>query len=126
MLYAEKIMISRRDQVSPVHRHNIKAEDIINRGGGQLVLELFMPDKNGDVDRKAEVHVETDGVRRRMPAGSKVSLSPGESITLLPGVWHGFVAEGKDVLIARSRRSMTTSPTTSSWSRSDASRRSRG
>ncbi len=99
MLYAEKIMISRRDQVSPMHRHNIKAEDIINRGGGQLVLELFMPDKSGEIDRKAEVVVETDGVRRRLPAGGKLSLSPGESITLLPGVWHGFVADGKDVLI---------------------------
>src|SRR5262249_29142555 len=40
--YAEKIMIPRRDQVTPMHRHNIKAEDIINRGGGTLVLELFM------------------------------------------------------------------------------------
>jgi D-lyxose ketol-isomerase len=99
MLYAEKIMISRRDQVSPMHRHNIKAEDIINRGGGQLVLELFMPDRKGDIDRKAEVVVETDGIVRRLPPGGRISLSPGESITLLPGVWHGFVAEGNDVLI---------------------------
>src|SRR5262245_42476569 len=52
-LYAEKIMTTRRDQVSPMHRHNIKAEDIINRGGGKLVLELFMPDQKGDIDRKA-------------------------------------------------------------------------
>ena len=34
MLYAEKIMISRKDQISPMHRHVVKAEDIINRGGG--------------------------------------------------------------------------------------------
>ncbi len=44
MLYAEKIMISRAGQRAPMHRHNIKAEDIINRGGGDLVLELFAPD----------------------------------------------------------------------------------
>ena len=43
MLYAEKIMISRKDQYSPMHRHDLKAEDIINRGGGKLVLELFAP-----------------------------------------------------------------------------------
>ena len=98
-LYAEKIMISRRDQLSPMHRHNLKAEDIINRGGGKLVLELFMPDATGEIDRVREVTVETDGVQRRLPAGGRLSLSPGESITLLPGVWHGFVAEGKDVLI---------------------------
>jgi D-lyxose ketol-isomerase len=99
MLYAEKIMITRRDQLSPMHRHNIKAEDIINRGGGKLVLTLYMPDAEGHIDRKQEVHVETDGVVRRLPAGGKLVLNPGESVTLLPGVWHDFIAEDKDVLI---------------------------
>jgi D-lyxose ketol-isomerase len=99
MLYAEKIMITRRDQLSPMHRHNIKAEDIINRGGGKLVLTLYMPDAEGHIDRSQEVHVETDGVVRRMPAGGKLVLNPGESVTLLPGVWHDFIAEDKDVLI---------------------------
>ena len=47
MLYAEKIMISRKDQLSPMHRHDVKAEDIINRGGGTLVLELFSRDADG-------------------------------------------------------------------------------
>jgi D-lyxose ketol-isomerase len=98
-LYAEKIMISRRDQLSPMHRHNIKTEDIINRGGGKLVLQLFTSNKNGGIDREAEVVVETDGVPRRLPAGGKLKLSPGESITLLAGVWHSFVAEEKDVLL---------------------------
>src|SRR3954465_6518844 len=88
MLYAEKIMISRKDQLSPMHRHNIKAEDIINRGGGRLVLELFMPAADGGVDRQAEVNVPTDGVMRKLPAGGRLSLEPGESVTLLPGVWH--------------------------------------
>ncbi|TIX48778.1 MAG: D-lyxose/D-mannose family sugar isomerase, partial [Mesorhizobium sp.] len=60
MLYAEKIMISRKDQLSPMHRHNIKAEDIINRGGGKLVLELFMHDRDGGIDPTAEVSVPVD------------------------------------------------------------------
>ncbi len=33
-----------------MHRHWVKAEDIINRGGGTLVLELFMPDSKGQID----------------------------------------------------------------------------
>lgn len=99
MLYAEKIMISRKDQMSPMHRHDVKAEDIINRGGGKLVLELFMPDAEGGIDRLAEVRVPTDGIIRTMPAGSLLKLDPGESVTLLPGVWHAFWGEGKDVLI---------------------------
>lgn len=99
MLYAEKIMISRRDQLSPMHRHYSKAEDIINRGGGGLVLELFMPDERGEIDEQAEVSVVVDGIERRLPAGGLLKLDPGESVTLLPGVWHAFWGEGGDVLI---------------------------
>lgn len=99
MLYAEKIMISRKDQLSPMHRHVVKAEDIINRGGGKLVLELFMADEQGGIDRHREVEVATDGVVRRLPAGGLLKLDPGESVTLLPGVWHAFWGEGADVLI---------------------------
>lgn len=99
MLYAEKIMISRQDQLSPMHRHNIKAEDIINRGGGKLVLELFASAADGSVDPDAKVSVLTDGVVRTFEAGGKLALDPGESVTLMPGVWHAFWGEGGDVLI---------------------------
>ena len=99
MLYAEKIMISRKDQYSPMHRHDLKAEDIINRGGGKLVLELFAPLPDGGIDREADVTVPCDGVLRTVKAGGKIALDPGESITLMPGVWHAFWGEGKDVLI---------------------------
>jgi D-lyxose ketol-isomerase len=99
MLYAEKIMISRKDQYSPMHRHNLKAEDIINRGGGKLVLELFAPLPDGGIDREKDVTVPCDGVMRAFKPGGKLSLDPGESVTLMPGVWHAFWAEQKDVLI---------------------------
>jgi D-lyxose ketol-isomerase len=99
MLYAEKIMISRENQLSPMHRHVVKAEDIINRGGGTLVLELFMPDAEGNIDPQASVEVPSDGVLKKFPAGGHLTLAPGQSVTLLPGVWHAFWAEGGDVLI---------------------------
>lgn len=99
MCYAEKIMISRDKQISPMHRHIVKAEDIINRGGGTLVLELFNSDDNGDVDEKTDVTVMTDGVARTQPAGAKLKLYPGESVTLMPGNWHAFWGEDGDVLI---------------------------
>ena len=99
MLYAEKIMISRRDQLSPLHRHDLKAEDIINRGGGDLVIELFAPDPDGGVDPRAEVTVPCDGVLRRVEGGGRLRLAPGESVTLMPGIWHAFWAEGGDCLI---------------------------
>jgi len=92
-------MISRKDQLSPMHRHVVKAEDIINRGGGKLVIELFMSAPDGSIDRQAGVEVPTDGVMRALPAGGLLKLDPGESVTLLPGVWHAFWGEGADVLI---------------------------
>ncbi|MFC6490791.1 D-lyxose/D-mannose family sugar isomerase [Nitratireductor sp. GCM10026969] len=99
MLYAEKIMISRRDQISPMHRHVVKAEDIINRGGGTLCIELYASAPDGAVDRRAPVTVPTDGVMQRLEAGGVLRLGPGESVTLMPGIWHEFWAEGSDVLI---------------------------
>lgn len=99
MLYAEKIMISRKDQLSPMHKHFLKAEDIINRGGGMLVLELFAQAPDGSIDREADVTVPVDGQMRTLKAGGKLALKPGESVTLLPGVWHAFWGEGADVLI---------------------------
>jgi len=92
-------MISRQDQVSPMHRHIVKAEDIINRGGATLALRLYESDAEGHVDYGREVTVATDGVVRRQDAGEVLLLDPGESVTLLPGNWHEFWGEGGDVLI---------------------------
>jgi D-lyxose ketol-isomerase len=99
MVYAEKIMISKSDQLSPMHRHDIKSEDIINRGGGKLVLELFMAKPDGSIDEEAEVRVACDGTMRTLKAGGLLKLDPGESVTLHTNVWHAFWGEGKDVLI---------------------------
>ena len=99
MLYAEKIMITRENQLSPMHRHNLKAEDIINRGGGDLIIELFAPDGKGNIDRSSDVTVPSDGILRTLPAGGKLCLKPGESVTLMPGIWHAFWAEKGDCLI---------------------------
>lgn len=99
MCYAEKIMISRHDQVSPMHRHIFKTEDIINRGGAKLAIEMFESDAEGQIDRRAKVHVTCDGVPETLEPGAVLMLQPGESVTLRPGNWHKFWGEGGDVLI---------------------------
>ncbi len=99
MLYAEKILISRTGQVAPMHRHDLKAEDIINRGGGTLALKLYASTEDGSIDREADVEVPVDAVIRSLSAGGILRLHPGESVTLLPGIWHAFWGEGADVLI---------------------------
>jgi len=99
MLYAEKIMITRENQLSPMHRHDLKAEDIINRGGGDLIIELFAPNKDLSIDRRSKVTVPVDGELRTLEAGGHLRLKVGESVTLMPGVWHAFWAEGGDCLV---------------------------
>jgi hypothetical protein len=99
MCYAEKLLISRRDQLSPMHTHVIKAEDIINRGGATLVVELFGSDDAGGFADDRGGRVRCDGIDRSFGPGEKLRLAPGESVTLMPGDWHAFWGEGGDVLI---------------------------
>ncbi|WP_331374556.1 D-lyxose/D-mannose family sugar isomerase [Sinorhizobium chiapasense] len=99
MVYAEKLMITRAGQVNPLHRHAVKTEDIINRGGGTLVLEMYNSLPDGSVDEESDVEVACDARLRRQRAGDLLKLEPGESVTLPPGNWHAFWAVGDDVLM---------------------------
>ena len=99
MCYAEKLLISRQDQLSPMHTHVIKAEDIINRGGATLAVQLYGSDGQGRFDETAGGAVRCDGVPRPFAPGEILKLAPGESVTLMPGDWHAFWGEGGDVLI---------------------------
>lgn len=99
MCYAEKLLISRQDQLSPMHTHVIKAEDIINRGGATMVVELYGSDKDGNFAEDRGGVVMCDGIARPYSAGEKIKFAPGESLTLMPGDWHAFWGEGGDVLI---------------------------
>ena len=97
--YAEKVMISRAGQLSPVHTHVTKTEDIINRSGGTLVVELFASAEDGRLDEHADIEVMSDAHAVILPAGGRLRLAPGASVTLEPGQWHAFWGEDGDVLI---------------------------
>jgi D-lyxose ketol-isomerase len=99
MCYAEKIMISRHNQISPMHRHWLKAEDIINRGGATLAIELYGAAEDGSFDETAGGTVYCDGMKRDFSPGEVLRFAPGESVTLMPGDWHAFWGGGGDVLI---------------------------
>ncbi len=96
--YAEKLMISREGQMTLMHCHVNKREDIINRGGGTLVFELGIRADDGSFTGEA-VSVSRDGVRETVASRGTIELAPGESITLEPNVYHAFYATGGDVLI---------------------------
>jgi D-lyxose ketol-isomerase len=91
--YAEKIIILAPGQRLPLHLHWSKQEDIINRGGGILVMELYNARKDESLDRDSPVTAWCDGRERKLAAGVPVKLGPGESMTLTPGSYHRFWAD---------------------------------
>lgn len=98
--YAEKIMISRSNQLTLTHCHEFKREDIINRGGGRLVFELFNRKGSAAELDDTPVKVSRDGEELILKPGEKLILEPGESILLERNVFHRFYAEeGGDVMI---------------------------
>lgn len=99
--YAEKIMMVREQQITPLHRHYRKTEDIINRGSastGNLVVQLYLSDDDGGL-ADAPVSVLCDGVMKVIEPGGAITLGAGESITLTPGIYHAFHAVSGDALI---------------------------
>ncbi|MEM9009775.1 MAG: D-lyxose/D-mannose family sugar isomerase [Pseudomonadota bacterium] len=92
-VYAEKLLISGEGQVAPMHRHHRKVEDIINRGGATLALELYPSTPDGGIDRAQGVRVMTDGIWRELGPGELLRLAPGESVTLTTDIWHAFWGE---------------------------------
>ncbi|NLJ89926.1 MAG: D-lyxose/D-mannose family sugar isomerase [Clostridiales bacterium] len=91
--YAEKIMIVGEGQVTPYHFHWHKMEDIINRGGGNLMIRLYNSNEDGSELLDTPVIVNSDGREYEVPAGGIVRLMPGESITLHTGQYHSFWGE---------------------------------
>ncbi len=97
-LYAEKLHDRRRPPDDPDALPLDKMEDIINRGGGKLAIQLYNSTPEGDL-AGTDVVLSTDGVERRFAAGEILLLDPGESVTLTTGVYHRFWGEQGQVLI---------------------------
>ena len=96
--YAEKLLIVEEGQITPCHFHWSKMEDIINRGGGDLLVEVFnSTEEEGLSD--TDVTVTIDGKRITVKAGTVLRLAPGESITMTQGLYHKFWAEGGKALL---------------------------
>ena len=96
--YAEKCLIVQDNQVTPMHFHYYKTEDIINRGHSNVLIELY---NSADDERLADtmVTVNVDGRKFQVAAGTVVCLKPGEGITLPPYLYHKFWADGGTALV---------------------------
>ena len=97
--YAEKIIMCDSGQVSPMHFHWHKMEDIINRGGNDIHFTLYNATEDEQL-ADTPVKIFSDGRCYTVPAGETVVLKPGQSLSLYPYYYHEFVIpEGGPVLI---------------------------
>ena len=91
--YAEKLLYLKEGQYSPMHFHWSKMEDIINRGGGNVLIRVYNSLPDEEIDRASAVTVHTDGRTYTVSAGAQVRLCPGQSITIQPYLYHDFEVE---------------------------------
>lgn len=100
--YCEKMIAMKDGQILPCHFHYDKTEDIINRAGGTLCVEVWNSRSEAEgyaVDYESDVTVTCDGVKVTVPAGGVVRVTSGNSITLLPYMYHRFYAEGGPLIV---------------------------
>lgn len=90
--YAEKLLMLKEDQYSPMHFHWGKMEDIINRGGGNVLIRVYNSTPSGKF-ADTDVKIYSDGREYQVPAGTQVRLTPGESISIFPYMYHDFMVE---------------------------------
>jgi hypothetical protein len=90
--YAEKFIYNPEGQKAPLHFHRSKMEDIINRGGGNVLMKLY---KAGDDDYPSDESfvMSISGISRQVGPGEIVRIKPGESIALPPRICHSFWGE---------------------------------
>jgi D-lyxose ketol-isomerase len=88
--YCEKLMFSLENQVTPMHTHRVKKEDIICRAG-RLALELWAGDPR-QIVRGEEFAIHRNGAEFAARNGEVFVLEAGERVTLLPAIYHSFWA----------------------------------
>lgn len=98
--YAEKLLMLYENQTAAMHFHMSKMEDIINRGGNDVYITVYNGDTDGNM-LTTEVEVNCDGRKFQVAAGTKIKLSPGQSITITPYMYHDFIvpSQGGSVLL---------------------------
>ncbi|MDO8586043.1 MAG: D-lyxose/D-mannose family sugar isomerase [Armatimonadota bacterium] len=91
-VYAEKLLMATPGQVTPMHYHAIKQEDIICAGGANMHIELYWAAGERQLGDKP-VEVVISGAVKTVKPGEELALRPGERITLAPKMFHRFWAD---------------------------------
>ncbi|MGL4724860.1 MAG: D-lyxose/D-mannose family sugar isomerase [Scandinavium sp.] len=96
--YAEKMLLVGVNQETPFHFHYSKMEDILNRGGGSLCMEIYHATEDEQLDLHRPVTLSVEGKRLELKPGEKLVLHPGQGVCFPPKTYHRFWAEGEPVL----------------------------
>jgi D-lyxose ketol-isomerase len=87
--YCEKIICGIANQSAPPHYHKKKTEDIINKGGGTMCIKMWKSGENGEKTDESFT-VSVDSIPVNIELNDFLVLSPGNSITINPGIIHQF------------------------------------
>lgn len=95
--YCEKLMFARESQVTPLHTHHHKKEDIICRHG-QLCIELWVASPN-KCSKGTPGVVRRNGEEVAYQSGDRLLLQAGERVTIEPCMVHSFWPVGGSCVI---------------------------
>lgn len=113
--YAQKLMMLLPEQRSPVHYHLHKMEDIINQGGGELEIKVW-PASQHDRLLDLPFKIVKDGLVLNVAGSDILTLRPGESVRIEPGVFHQFWGKlGKSPVISMEISSLNNDKTDNHW-----------
>ncbi len=84
--YCEKLMYAVKDQVTPLHMHKKKKEDIICRAG-TLRLTVW---QQLEEDTASTFPMKVNGQIQYFGNGEHLELQSGERLTITPGIYHEF------------------------------------
>ncbi|NQU41994.1 D-lyxose/D-mannose family sugar isomerase [bacterium] len=97
--YSEKIVLLQKNQAVPFLRHPHRMKDLVNRGGGDLLVQVYQQADDGGLDREQRVPTSVNGIFYNLKAGGVVRLAPGDGITIPPNHYHKFWADNALCLI---------------------------
>ncbi len=99
--YANKILIVRENQITFIHHHWNKIEDIINQRGGVLEVEVHNVGPDDTLDMVSDVRICLNNVWQTVKSGTILALEPGDRIRLDTNHYHKFWArQGRGPVLA--------------------------
>ena len=90
--YSEKFIFIEEDQAAPLHFHRSKTEDIINRAGGNIILQAYKASSEGQKSDEPFA-LSINGCTVPFSPGHTCRLTPGESVLIPAGIIHAFWSE---------------------------------